>query len=340
MRDAEVCIKAARACLLAGAAKGLDAAAIARSHGLDVAVLTDPTARVPHRVVAALWTEVPTLAGDDAFGLHAAEAVHAVGLDALDYALMHASTLREAIARLGRYVRLLHDAATITLEVDARAGVARYAQRFTCSPPAPRHFVEFVFAMWALRVGRGIGERPQLRRVEFEHAGPSDDAEHRRVFGVSPRFGARENAITFDASLLDRAATTSDPVLVAVLERHAQELLDRLPPRGDALDDVRAAISADLDGGAPALAAVARRLATSGRTLQRRIRAEGTTFSALVDDARRALVLGRVRDADATLSDLAFLAGFADTTTFHRAFRRWTGRTPSQYRTVDDRAPT
>jgi AraC-like DNA-binding protein len=135
-----------------------------------------------------------------------------------------------------------------------------------------------------------------------------------------------------DPAMLVRPVLSADPQLCAVIERHAEALLERLPSSGSVTDRARAALVEGLRSGRTEVAAVADGLRMSARTLQRRLSAEGTSYVELLDGVRRELALRYVADRTLSLSEVAFLVGFADQTTFHRAFVRWTGRTPGGFR--------
>jgi AraC-like DNA-binding protein len=315
---------------MAAAMRGVDIGPLLLSHGLTLASLADPYARVPHALVVALWTEVPARLRDDAFGLHAAEASLDIAFDALDHATKHCANVGEAMARMSRYLRLLHDACSATVEVHGEVG--RYVQRFTCVPALPRQLCEFILARWVLLLRRRCGRDAPLRAVSFCHEAPADLREHQRIFDLPLRFSAPFLSIEFHRDLLDMTVPGRDPALGEMMRRHVEDLLGRLGAEGDLLQSARRAVIDRLPDGPPRIEEIARALGTSSRSLQRRLKDEGTTFQALLDDTRRALALEHLHNPATTLTDVALLTGFADASSFHRAFRRWTGTTPREHR--------
>jgi AraC-like DNA-binding protein len=124
----------------------------------------------------------------------------------------------------------------------------------------------------------------------------------------------------------------ADPRLCALLDRQASELLARLP-RADALTErTRQAVHEAIRAGDPTLERTARALGMSTRSLQRHLRAQGTTHRRIVDEVRREMAIGYVERAELGLSEVAFVTGFTEAAAFHRAFKRWTGRTASAFR--------
>jgi AraC-like DNA-binding protein len=151
-------------------------------------------------------------------------------------------------------------------------------------------------------------------------------------FGVTPAFGAGRNALTLDTATLELRVVGADPALLSVLERAAGVPSPTAPAVPGFVQGVRDAIRAALREGAPQAGDVARGLHVSLRTLQRRLTEHGTSFQDEVDAVRRELAFGYLKDAHLGVSDVAFLLGYAELSTFDRAFKRWTGMTPRVWR--------
>lgn len=337
-----VCIRALRICSLVAGARGLDLGPILGRHGIGPDVLADPLARIPHKLVVALWTELPERCGDPDLGLHAAEASQDLALDVLDYAAQSCGTVGQAMECMRRYIHILHDAARVRIETAGDLG--RYVQEFVCEPAVPRAFFEFILARWVLRLRRTCEGPVPLRELVFPHARPASLVEHERVLGLPLRFGAPHGAIVFDRELLERRLRVTVPISLdtEVLERRIEEMLASDPAGPDVVTDVvtdigivqklRRLLTELLPSGPPGLDEAARRLGLSSRSLQRRLQEAGTTFAQVVDATRRELALRHLQDRRLSLTEIAFLTGFADASAFHRAFRRWTGTTPRDHR--------
>lgn len=304
------------------------------SYGVTAATLLDPYARVPHGLVVALWTEVPARLDDDAFGLRAAEATMNLSLDALDHATRHCATIGEAMQRMTRYIRLLHDASVATVEIESDE-LGRYVQRFDCEPAVPRHLSELILARWVLLIRRYCGAEAPLLAVSFTHEAPADLREHERVLGLPVRFGEPAHGFEFHPRLLTMPSRGSDLVLGEVMRRHVEDLLAQQPGHDDVVRSARRVLVERLADGPPTIDAVARALGTSRRSLQRRLAEDGTSFQQLLDETRRALALEHLRNPGTSLTEVALLTGFSDASAFHHAFRRWTGRTPREHRLAE-----
>jgi AraC-like DNA-binding protein len=132
--------------------------------------------------------------------------------------------------------------------------------------------------------------------------------------------------------LLQTRCLSADSGLVAVLDRYAVDRLNRAPRTNSAADRVRTLIADELRGGNPTAARIATRLKMSVRTLSRLLAAEDTSFRDLLDGVRRELAIELLAGEEASIAEVGFLLGFAELSSFHRAFRRWTGRTPAEFR--------
>jgi AraC-like DNA-binding protein len=176
------------------------------------------------------------------------------------------------------------------------------------------------------------GAGPSLR-IFFSYPAPEDKSDYERTFGSTPvEFGAPFTGFKFDSVWLDAKLASAESAIHDVILRHAEKALSELPRARKLTERVRSAILNELAGGNPSVAHVAPRLHMSARTLERRLEREGTTFSALLDDMRKGLALRYVGGQDLAFTEIAFLLGFSQVSSFHRAFKRWTNETPLNYR--------
>jgi AraC-like DNA-binding protein len=320
-----------RALAAAVSAAGGDAAAYLGRLGLAQETLADVEARVSVRVTARAWELAAERSGDPDFGLHLVQRVPAGTFDLVEYAMRSSATYGVALEQMARYYRLLEDAAEIVVERDgARAQVVHRLvdPRWT----APRHGVEAAVASWVLRARRLVGDAFTLRAVWFRHAAPADTSAHERLFRAPLRFGAADSGIAFDRRWLDVPQPTADAGLRAILDRQADALLARVPAASGLVERARRAVVQALPDGQLGVAAIARRLGTSGRSLQRGLAAEDTSFQDLLAMVRRHLAIGYLENGQMTVAEIAFALGFSEASAFQRAFRRWTGKTPQAYR--------
>jgi len=303
-----------------------------RSTGLDLASVGNPDASVPHGQKLRLWDEAARLSGDPDFGLHMAEWVSQSPEDHFDllaYAVRSCATLGEHYKRMGRYVRLIHEGMFLSLEVEQDA--ARLMHGLVDNTIPPRHPMECMLALAVLQGRRAVGEDFAPREVRFAHAAPAQVSEQERLFRAPVRYGCPRSELVLDHAHLSQPQRYAEPRLLEVLDRQLEELLSRLPQARSFPGRVRSHMANHLLDGEPTVSAVAAKLQMSSRSLQRRLKDEGTSFAMLLADLRRELALCHLQDPQNTISEVAFLLGFTEVSAFHRAFKRWTGSTPAEY---------
>lgn len=313
-------------------ARGVEGASLMARAGFDPAWLADPDARMPLAVEERLWNQAAALSGDALFGLHAAAAIRPGAFDVLDYAVRTAPDLRTALQRLARYNRLVHDLANFAI-VPAGEGV-RIEHRFEGGGVPCTHAAEFTLASLVVVASQLAGTPVQPVAVELAHPAQGDPEAYRRVFGLVPRFAAPVSCLVLSAEWLDRAVPAADPGLSRIVTAHAEQLLAAraaAAPETTAAQVKRHVAEAMAHGPLP-LRQVAARLNVSERSLQRRLKEEGTRYALLVDEVRRDLAWRYVAERRLALGEVAYLLGFAEPSAFHRAFKRWTGSTPAAAR--------
>jgi AraC-like DNA-binding protein len=321
--------EALRVLAIGAVAGGMPPPEFCRRFGVDAAVLADPDQRVPVATVVRIWDELPGIVGDDAFGLHLAERAAAAPLGLGGQLVVSAPTLGDGIRRILAFERVFHDVRQSELVVDGDRAVLRH-------DPAglrlPHHAIEFAWAWLVLLARRVTGAAIAPRAVVFAHAGPATRAEHARVLGVTPVWGGAVPELVLARADLDRPSRGVDPALGAILESHARLLAARLPTSTELVDRVRAALHDAMLAGDPTLAEVARRLDVAPRTLQRKLADGDTSVAALLEELREGTARRWLADPTVSIAEVAFGLGFAEVSAFHKAFVRWTGVTPGQFR--------
>jgi AraC-like DNA-binding protein len=327
-----VSIKAALSIAACAERYGLRAPDLLAAAGIAAETAADPEGRATHGQVRNLWREAASRSGDPDFGLHMAEWLQPedhIGL--LAYACRSSPTLGESYRRVTRYFALLHQQVTVSL-IEAGAEVHLTAHPNQELGPQLRHPPECMLATLLLHGRRGLGQDLRPLLVRFAHQAPADTTEHARIFGAPVRFGAEVHEMVLPRAVLDQPLHNGDARLAALLDRQAEAQLAQLTPPGGLMDAVHAAVAALLEQGEPALDRVAARVHRSARSLQRHLLEEGTSFRGVVDQVRRDLALRHLAEQRLAIGEIAFLLGFSEVSAFHRAFRRWTGRTPASYR--------
>jgi AraC-like DNA-binding protein len=335
-----VAVQILKALLARAASLGVAPGPLVSRIGVQPEVLDDVDGRVPASIVRALWEELPGVCHDEWFGLNLAASVPDAALGVVAYVVQHAPTLGQGFVASVRHARLLQDVAACWVEPADRGGLS-----FVQAPPArgpapPRHAVEFAFARAVLMARRSTGVDVTPRLVRFAFARPAAIDRYAPLFGRRVLFGCARNELELDASTLGLPQRDADPWLRALIEARASALIESFEPdEHPFVARVMAAVGLALQCGTADLASVARALDVGGRTLQRRLAAEGRSFRAVVDDARRELAKQYLADRSQSLANIALLLGFSEQAAFQRAFVRWTGVTLGRFRRDGTTAP-
>jgi AraC-like DNA-binding protein len=189
-------------------------------------------------------------------------------------------------------------------------------------------------------VHRAIGRAEPLLGVSFQHGKPKSVAEHQRIFRGPLQFDWHSYELTFSPHWLSVPLTTADPNLCAVLDRHLNDLLARMPTSKSFTHDVRRRLAHVFRSGTVSLPMLAKSLGVSERTLQRRLHEEGTSLQELMEGVRSELSLSLLRDSDLSVAEVAQRLGYASLAAFSRAFRRWKGVSPAAHRRATRPVPS
>ena len=279
------------------------------------------------------------LAGDPVFGLHVGLQARLSTYPFYGLVVCACTTLRAAFAQTHRYEGLAHDLGRSRL--DERGGLATYYWDTPwldrCTPAQARHLGDSVLAGILTFVSWLAHERLPLHEIGLPYPEPDAAirAAHAQVFGPAVVYGVPAAYGRFDAALLDRPVPNADGSMLKVLQRHADELLaarlrETSEPR--IVSEVRREVAAQLASDRARVDDVAAALAVSTRTLQRKLAEAGTNFQAVHEAARQALAEELLRDSRLNLTDVAFMLGYREQSSFNRACRDWFGNTPARTR--------
>ncbi len=330
-----VSIALVRAVLAEVERQGVSSADVVRRAGIDEGAFADPGGHLPLVPYARLVRTAIERADDPALGLHAGRKAPAGAASVVGYVLVNARTLRESIELFLRYGCLLMEAATFSFRESDDEAAFSFAHPGLPSDVA-RFEAELVLSFGLARFGRHfLGPRAQLRAARFRHPAPPWAGVYDRVFQCPIEFEAAENELVFDRDYLDVTQHHSDAWIFELLRDRADSMLrarkadDRLIERVKELLKCQVGIS-PLDA-----RAIARDVGLGARTLRRRLAEAGYTLRGLHDDARRELACDGLRASDRSIKDVAYGLGFSEPSAFHRAFKRWTGLTPQQFRAAE-----
>lgn len=287
--------------------------------------------RWPIDDLTRLWYAAEHCTGDPSFGLKVGAEFTPMSINGVGFTLQSAATLREAMEIVQRFQRLISDGGRFQMLANDSATWLIYhpcQEKLAFSP----HQIEAVlaavvgFAGW---IGGG-GVQPLL--VQFSHARLGSLQSYRAGLHCQIEFEKAFNGVLVDNSILDRPLHVVDPQLAQLHKLYVKAQLTALSMSSARLPEMRQWIAARLGPVLPRRAEAAEALGVSERTLARRLREQEQTFEGLLDEVRRERALQAVAEASVSLSEIAESLGFAEASTFYRAFKRWTGLPPARWR--------
>ena len=317
--------------LAAAERQGVARAALLAQAGIAPAELAAERWPIDH--ITRLWRAAVHCTQDAGFGLKAGAGVGPASFNVVGFLLQSAPTLRGAFALVQTYQRLISDGGRFQTIAGADACWVVYHPRQGQLAFSP-HQIEavlaavVVFARWVT----GSALRPQ--RVQFSQARIGPQAGYREVFQCPVEFEQAFSGVLLANALLDAPLPQANAQLAAAHHQHAAARLAALSRQDGLAQTLRVWIASQLHapGQAPTRAQAARALGLTERTLARRMQAQGLSFSGLLDTLRRDAALQAVAQTTRTLSEIGQALGYAEPSVFNRAFRRWTGGTPGQWR--------
>ena len=292
-------------------------------------LIADPAdRRVPIDEYQALLARAIQLTSEPALGLHCGLLASEASFGLMGPLVSHAPNLRHAIALVTQFRGLLTEDMRISLS--ERMGTAQLRCRLHVA--IGRSMVELIVA-GLVRTLRAFGcARPEIHAVCFEHTRPAYHHAYAIAFGGAERFAQPFTGIEFSSHALDRPHMHWQPELVALMRAQAERTLQQLSRPLTCAERVRALLVSRREQTAPDMDFVARELELSTRSLRRKLEEDGTSYRALIQARLCESACSMLHNPDLTPQAVAHALGFADASSFHRAFRRWTGLTPVEYR--------
>jgi len=307
------------------AAIGYDTLALLSAIGVDPASVQDLDGRVRCDAYGALIAHAQQSRYTPNLALKVATHVPIGAFPLLDYLVLTASTVGEGVRRLARYFSLL--ASPMRIEFEDTVDPCRVAFE-GADPP---FFAEYSVALAVLHFTEETDGAFRAVDTHLRHQ-PDDGVEFARVLRCPVHARASWDGIRVSAAVWQLPLRRRDPILHALLERQADGAVGEAPAGGLA-GEVRRMLRSQLSrGDDPRIDVVARELATSSRTLQRRLAAEGSSFQQEVEDVRRDAAGRYLTDRTLAIAEVAYLLGYSEPAPFHRAFKRWYGVTPEAFR--------
>jgi AraC-like DNA-binding protein len=310
-------------------ASGCDPAKLFIRSGISPELRGNPRARISLDALTSLWGHAAEALDDPCFGIKMAHYWHPSYSGALGYAWLVSTSLRTAFSRAERFVHVVSEGLNLHLSntgrglkvtVEIPVEVISYPQQYQVTMAV------------LMRISRlNFGDELKAVEITFKHSMP-DCHEVLSSYLQSPLvYDAGEYSMTFATSDIDRKLPTANKELALMHDEVLMKYLVRIK-KGDLVHQIQSLMIDQLPSGKITDQMIARELHLSERTLQRKLRDNGTSFRQVLESVRKMVALQYIRDTGTSMTEIAFLLGFSEQSAFSRAFKKWTGKSPVQYR--------
>ncbi len=311
---------------------GLDRDGVLRGAGIPPSSIASPDQRVPSSGVHRIFLSAARLTRNNNIGLVQGEGLTKGFSTILGHLLMNCRSLGEAIEKFCQYEK--------TVDETSHAALRRRGALVEFSNTSTEHLLttnrqlsDFKIAGSFSYMGLLAGKEIVLSEVFFTHPAPEDIFEYRRIFKCPVHFGRPVNALVFDRQVLDLPLIEPNAGLLPLLENNAREALHAVEGSDTYARKVSGILLQEMKGKVPTIVNIAEKLGMGVRSLQGHLKKEGVSFSKLREQVRRETAKVYLKDKNSSIEEIAFILGFSEPSAFHRAFRKWTNRTPGRFRT-------
>ena len=309
--------------------RGFYPASVFKRAGVPLCAAPDPMLRLTNAEISALFRESYSVTGDPYFGLFVAENLHFTDFHALGFALLSSSTLRDFCLRLQNYYQLVsQNVAFRLLEEDGETILAVKL----LSGDISWESCDVVIAM-VVRLMRAVGD-PNFAPTKVQLARPrpgEGDQPYRDYFCCEVTFDQPEMRIGIEDGLIDKPLPGASKELASLHDNTVLQYLKKLE-RQNICGQVRTTIVDNLSTGLVCKKMVADKLLLSPKALEAKLSRESTNFQQILDNTRQSLAASYIEQSSVSITEIAFLLGFSDSANFTRAFKRWTGKPPLEFR--------
>jgi len=308
---------------------GIEPEPLFAAEDIHIRLPIDPCMRLPYVKIDRLRAKAAQMCGDEAFGLRSASVYLPSQMGALGYAWQASLTLRKACLRLERFIRVVNDKAVV--RVEDRDGCMAVTLKLNFGTECEFARDDGALALITRMCRMIVGDKFRLHRVNFKHPQPRDIKPYFEYFGCQLNFDQAENQLLIPLLLTDEILSGANPELALLNDQVVTKRLASID-RSDIVARLQAVLMDQLPNGKISDDLVADALYMSVRTMHRKLAEVNTNFRTVLVELRRDLAEQYILDNSLTLTEISLLLGFSEPSSFSRAFKNWTGASPSEVR--------
>ena len=310
--------------------RDLNADELLANVGLSSSLLQVPQARVSAKHYGALWRAIASALDDEFFGQDSRR-MKVGSFAMLCHSILSCKTLGSALDRSLRFYALILDDISGSAERDTKE--ARIVLHEHAAGESPRIFAHELLLMLLYGVSCWlVGRRIPILRTEFSYAEPSHSAEYRLMYSADLRFNRPNTLLAFEASYLDLPVVQNERSAKEFLRTAPESILLKYKNGSGLTARVRRRLRQFLPGTVPDFEQLAQEMNMTAATMRRRLHEEGESYQSIKDQLRRDLAISYLSHSSRSVMDIAVELGFSERSAFHRAFRKWTGASPGEFR--------
>jgi AraC-like DNA-binding protein len=302
--------------------------------GVSPSSLSDPATRLPIPTFERLIERARALTGEPGLGFHLGLSMRISAHGHLGFAAMTATTLEGALEIAARFAPTRTTAISLRLERDADRAFVVIDEHCAFGSARDVIITSLIVGIW--QIGNALTGRSLRGGADLAFPEPHYFARFAGRMPGPVHFDQPSHRIIFDKAILDLPLVLSDPTAQKLAQEQCERELEAIGPRPPVVAGVRERLARE-EGGFHPLPRIAKKMNMSVRTLKRKLEADGTTYSELLDEQRRAKAMLLLRRPDLAVEEIAARLGYSDAANFTRAFRRWTGTTPKAFRAAGGR---
>lgn len=310
--------------------RGLDALPLAEAAGIAAPMLASPKSRVSSAQYGALWAGIARALDDEFFGQDS-HRMKSGSFIAMTQTALSARNGAQALARAVGFMRLVLDDLGAQIDTNAERVRLRFVEREGAPAPAMFAYATYFILVYGLLCWL-VGRRIPLLEARFRCAEPPAAHEYRLMFCDQMSFGQSESYVDLAPDFADLPVIQTTQSVKPFLRDAPGSFIVKYRNAGSLAARVRKTLRALPMAGWPAADQMAARLHVAEATMRRRLKQEGYTYQSIKDDLRRDIAIGELQTTARSIADIAAAVGFAEPSAFHRAFRKWTGMRPTDYR--------
>ncbi len=311
--------------------QGVDTEAFFSELGLSAEMVDETRHRIPLPVYDKVQEAAVQRLNDPALGLHMGQATTLSTFGVLGHLLMSAATIRESIELFFKYHRLISDSEPSSLS--EAGGIATLTYRYPKSTALCNRIRAEFGLVQVCKLGHYLlGQSIDPQEIHFEHDEPEYSAEYHAIFNAPVLYNQPHTRIRFNAQVLEEPLLHGNTGLTDLLEEEAQRQLYQIGSSQSVADEVERHVYQLIRQERPTIAKVAQLMNMNERTLRRKLEQYQTSFSEILSHAQLKLAKKMLQDIRIQIDDIACYLQFSEPSAFYRAFKRWTGETPAEYR--------